>query len=41
MLVKNYLTKAGGIKSAVIREDEVVVTTQSGERIVYKRVEGK
>ena len=41
MLVKNRLTKAGGIKSVVIRTNEVVVITREDERIVYNRDNSK
>ena len=37
MLVINRLTKAGNIKSLVIRVNEIVVTTRDGERITYTR----
>lgn len=41
MLVINRLTKAGEIKSVVLRTTEVIVTVRDGDRIVYKRLDGK
>jgi len=37
MLVVNKLTKAGGIRSIVIRESTVAVRTRDGNEIVYVR----
>jgi hypothetical protein len=41
MIFNNWLTKDTGvrIKSVAVRVDEVVVVTETGERIVYKRTE--
>lgn len=37
MLVINKLTKAGGIKTVIIRFPSIVVRTTDGEEIVYLR----
>ena len=39
MLVINRLTKAGDIKKLVVEADEVTVTTQFNQVIVYRRID--
>ncbi len=39
MQVINKLTKPGEIKCVVLRENEVIVTTQDQQQILYKRSE--
>ncbi len=37
MLVKNMLTEPGGIKTLVLRKNEVLVTTQDGKNHLFLR----